>query len=53
MFLFKFFFEHDKACQTGNLLKVNSCLTNLGTYSQKHTNRKRKHNVLRQRQYTK
>jgi len=25
------------------LLSVNSSLTNLGTYSQKHTNRKRKH----------
>ena len=32
-----------RPCQIGILLSVNSSLTNLGTYSQKHTNRKRKH----------
>jgi len=32
------------------VLSVNSSLTNLVTYSQKHTNRKRKHNFLRQKQ---
>jgi len=31
-----------RPCQIGILLSVNSSLTNLGTYSQKHTNRKRK-----------
>jgi len=35
-----------RPCQSGILLSVNSSLTNLGTYSQKHTNRKRKHNYL-------
>jgi len=32
-----------RPCQIGILLSVNSSLTNLGSYSQKHTNRKRKH----------
>jgi len=32
-----------RPCQIGILLSVNSSLINLGTYSQKHTNRKRKH----------
>jgi len=32
-----------RPCQIGILLSVNSSLTNLGTYLQKHTNRKRKH----------
>jgi len=39
-----------RPCQTGILLSVNSSLINLGTYSQKHTNRKRKHKCLRQKQ---
>ena len=33
-----------RLCQIGILLSVNSSLTNLGTYLQTHTNRKRKHN---------
>ena len=36
-----------RPCQIGILLSVNSSLTNLGTYSQTHTNRKRKHNYLK------
>ena len=35
-----------RPCQIGILLSVNSSLTNLGTYSQKHTNRKRKHKYM-------
>ena len=35
-----------RPCQIGILLSVNSSLTNLGTYSQKHTHRKRKHNYF-------
>jgi len=34
---------HIRPCQIGIVLSVNSSLTNLGTYSQKHTNRKRQH----------
>jgi len=36
-----------RPCQIGILLSVNSSLTNLGTYSQKHTNRKRKHKYFK------
>ena len=32
-----------RPCQIGILLSVNSSLTNLGIYSQKRTNQKRKH----------
>ena len=32
-----------RPCHIGILLSVNTSLTNLGTYSQKHTHRKRKH----------
>jgi len=39
-----------RPCQIGILLSVNSSLINLGTYSQKHTNQKRKHKCLRQQQ---
>ena len=35
-----------RPCQIGILLSVNSSFINLGTYSQKHTNRKRKHNYF-------
>jgi len=42
--------QHIRPCQIGMLLNVNLSLTNLGTYSQKHTNQKRKHNFLRQKQ---
>ena len=35
-----------RPCQIGILLSVNSSLTNLGTYSQKHTDKERKHNYF-------
>ena len=35
-----------RPCKIGILLSVNSSLTNLGTYSQKHTNQQRKHNYF-------
>jgi len=36
-----------RPCQIGDLLSANSSLTKIGTYSQKHINRKQKHKYFR------